>query len=43
VLGAHLAGFSHAEVDALKRYLGRMIDNGNAKGENQQPTSGSRS
>ena len=43
VLGAHLAGFSHAEVDALKRYLGRMIDNGNAKGENQQPASGSRS
>src|SRR5215831_15235323 len=33
VLEAHLAGFSAAEVEALKGYLGRMIDNGQSQGE----------
>ncbi|MGH7750539.1 MAG: MarR family winged helix-turn-helix transcriptional regulator [Steroidobacteraceae bacterium] len=28
VLDAHLAGFRPAEIDNLRRYLGRMIDNG---------------
>lgn len=28
VLEDHLAGFSAAEIDTLRRYLGRMIDNG---------------
>jgi DNA-binding MarR family transcriptional regulator len=31
VLEAHLAGFSAAEIETLKRYLGRMIDNGELK------------
>jgi MarR family transcriptional regulator, multiple antibiotic resistance protein MarR len=31
VLEAHLAGFSAAEIDTLRRYLGRMIDNGELK------------
>jgi DNA-binding MarR family transcriptional regulator len=31
VLEAHLAGFSSVEVDTLRRYLGRMIDNGELK------------
>jgi DNA-binding MarR family transcriptional regulator len=34
VLEAHLAGFSPAEVAALKDYLGRMIANGKAAGDN---------
>ena len=32
VLEGHLAGFSAAEIEALKHYLGRMIDNGGPKG-----------
>jgi DNA-binding MarR family transcriptional regulator len=28
VLEAHLAGFGAAEIDTLRRHLGRMIDNG---------------
>ncbi len=31
VLENHLAGFSAAEIDTLRRYLGRMIDNGELK------------
>ena len=34
VLEAHLAGFSQAEIGALQAYLERMIDNGQAQGEN---------
>src|SRR5579864_4871776 len=34
VLDDHLKGFAAAEVDALKRFLGRMIDNGRLAGEN---------
>jgi DNA-binding MarR family transcriptional regulator len=41
VLERHLAGFSAAEVEALKIYLGRMIDNGLAAGENGQSATGS--
>jgi DNA-binding MarR family transcriptional regulator len=40
VLEAHLAGFSQAEVDALKSYLGRMIDNGQRPGDNRHLTPG---
>ena len=43
VLEAHLAGFSPAEVAALKSYLERMIDNGQRQGENQQPVTGGKS
>jgi len=35
VLEAHLAGFTAAEVAAFKSYLGRMIENGQHQGENQ--------
>lgn len=35
VLEEHLAGFSEAEIEALKRYLGRMIDNGQSQGDNR--------
>jgi MarR family transcriptional regulator, multiple antibiotic resistance protein MarR len=35
VLEAHLAGFAPAEIEALNGYLGRMIDNGRAQGENR--------
>lgn len=35
VLQAHLAGFTTAEIDALKRYLGRMIDNGQVPEDNR--------
>jgi MarR family transcriptional regulator, multiple antibiotic resistance protein MarR len=38
VLEAHLAGFSAAEIDTLRRYLGRMIDNGELK--NRKMTEG---
>jgi DNA-binding MarR family transcriptional regulator len=38
VVEAHLAGFTAVEVAALKDYLGRMIDNGQARGQNP-PTS----
>jgi DNA-binding MarR family transcriptional regulator len=41
VLEAHLAGFSAAEVEALKAYLGRMIDNGRRAGENAASATGS--
>jgi len=34
VIEAHLAGFSPAEVGALKDYLGRMIANGQHRGQN---------
>ena len=43
VLEGHLAGFSVAEIEALKGYLGRMIDNGQAKGENEYSPTGGRS
>ena len=42
VLEAHLSGFSQADIDALKGYLGRMIDNGRSQGDNQQLSSGGR-
>jgi DNA-binding MarR family transcriptional regulator len=34
VLAAHLAGFSHSEIEALKAYLGRMIANGQTRRDN---------
>src|SRR5882762_1383415 len=41
VLEGHLAGFSAGEIEALKTYLGRMIDNGQPKGDNERlPTGG---
>ncbi|HET7757313.1 MAG TPA: MarR family transcriptional regulator [Steroidobacteraceae bacterium] len=41
VLGAHLAGFRPAEVEALQRLLGRMIDNGRSdEGEHPQTRTG---
>jgi DNA-binding MarR family transcriptional regulator len=40
VLEGHLAGFSQAEIDALKAYLQRMIDNGRPQGENQPLSAG---
>ena len=41
VLEGHLAGFSAAEIEALKNYLGRMIDNGQPTRDNEQlPTGG---
>ncbi len=43
VLEGHLAGFSAAEIEALKGYLARMIDNGQAKGENEYSPTGGRS
>jgi DNA-binding MarR family transcriptional regulator len=43
VLEAHLAGFSAAEIDALKGYLGRMIDNGQNQGENRYTGTGGKS
>jgi DNA-binding MarR family transcriptional regulator len=43
VLEGHLAGFSAAEIEALKNYLGRMIDNGQAKGDNEHSPTGGRS
>jgi MarR family transcriptional regulator, multiple antibiotic resistance protein MarR len=33
VLEAHLAGFTGTEIGALKAYLGRMIDNGQAQAD----------
>ncbi len=42
VLQAHLAGFSAAEVTALKSYLGRMIENGQDQGDNQGTLAGSK-
>jgi len=43
VLAAHLAGFSQAEVEQLKAYLGRMIDNGQGEGDNPQLAAGGKS
>ena len=43
VLATHLAGFSAAEVEQLKAYLGRMIDNGQGEGENRQLAAGGKS
>jgi DNA-binding MarR family transcriptional regulator len=43
VLEAHLAGFSAAEIDTLKSYLGRMIDNGQTQGENHYTATGGKS
>lgn len=40
VLEAHLAGFSGAEISALKDYLGRMIANGQAGAENPRSSPG---
>jgi DNA-binding MarR family transcriptional regulator len=40
VVDAHLAGFSANEIEALKGYLHRMIDNGQAQGDNQHSSSG---
>src|SRR5215831_8841443 len=40
VLEVHLAGFSVAEVEALRGYLQRMIDNGQSRRDNQQSASG---
>ncbi|HEY0766641.1 MAG TPA: MarR family transcriptional regulator [Steroidobacteraceae bacterium] len=40
VIEAHLAGFSQAEIAALKDYLGRMIDNGQLGGQNQDLSTG---
>jgi len=40
VLEAHLAGFTPAEIEALKSYLGRMIENGETQGENRHTGTG---
>jgi hypothetical protein len=40
VLEGHLAGFSAAEIGALTTYLGRMIDNGQAAGDNAESRTG---
>ena len=40
VLEVHLAGFSLDELEALKRYLQRMIDNGQSQRDNQRSSSG---
>jgi len=38
VLDDHLKGFASSEVDTLKRFLGRMIDNGKLAGGHSQAT-----
>jgi DNA-binding MarR family transcriptional regulator len=43
VLERHLAGFSSGEVQALKSYLGRMIDNGQMQGDNRHTGTGGKS
>jgi DNA-binding MarR family transcriptional regulator len=43
VLEAHLAGFSPAEIAALKSYLARMIDNGRLEGDTQLPAAAGKS
>jgi DNA-binding MarR family transcriptional regulator len=43
VIDAHLAGFSSAEIEALKSYLGRMIDNGQGQGDNRHTGTGGKS
>jgi DNA-binding MarR family transcriptional regulator len=40
VLEVHLAGFSLDEIEALKTYLQRMIDNGQSQRDNQGSASG---
>jgi len=40
VVDAHLAGFSANEIEALKGYLHRMIDNGQARADNQRSLPG---
>ena len=40
VLEVHLAGFGVNEVEALKGYLQRMIDNGQSQRDNQRSSSG---
>jgi DNA-binding MarR family transcriptional regulator len=40
VLDTHLGGFSPSEVEALKAYLGRMIENGQGEGDNLQQLAG---
>jgi MarR family transcriptional regulator, multiple antibiotic resistance protein MarR len=40
VVEAHLAGFSANEIEGFKGYLQRMIDNGQAHGNNQHSASG---
>jgi DNA-binding MarR family transcriptional regulator len=40
VLEVHLAGFGVHEVEALKGYLQRMIDNGQSQRDNQRSASG---
>lgn len=42
VVEAHLAGFTPAEVVALKDYLGRMIDNGQSPGHNHANPTGAK-
>lgn len=42
VLHEHLAGFTAEEVAALKGYLGRMIQNGQAEADNQATGTGGR-
>jgi DNA-binding MarR family transcriptional regulator len=37
VIEVHMAGFSAAEIEAFKRYLQRMIDNGQSQGDNPHP------
>jgi DNA-binding MarR family transcriptional regulator len=43
VLEAHLAGFAPVEIEALKGYLGRMIDNGQMQAEPRATGTGGRS
>jgi DNA-binding MarR family transcriptional regulator len=38
VLEGHLARFSAAEIASFKGYLGRMIENGTSRGDNQPDT-----
>src|SRR5215469_10078987 len=40
VVEAHLAGFSGNEIEALKAYLHRMIDNGQSQGDNRESAAG---
>ncbi len=43
VLEAHLAGFNNEEIEALKSYLGRMIDNGHTLGDTRDTGTGGKS
>jgi len=43
VLEEHLAGFNATEIEALKSYLGRMIDNGLGEGDNRHTGTGAKS